>query len=242
MMSVTARKGKGLDDTINGLIPAPLEESHAVRRTGISTYDRLLQKYEQLLSLHRFTPFEAQEKDLDACIDAITEILTPLQINSFYQGLVRYEHRGRNHVDGVGLFLSILIQNSYDAGNNDFMMETELSKKPNYLGTSIRGTAERPLILTVHGDVGDGFCSGGEYVHATVPGWGLAFFTDKSQHCRFTIDEYVFLEDWSVYDNCYRTTDLRTIEILKNNVPKGRNNKIIFIHPEGWEETVRDMQ
>src|SRR3989338_5274517 len=131
MIPVAARKGKGLDDTISGLIPAPLEESHAVRRTGISTYDRLLQKYEQLLSLHRFTPFEAQ--DLDACLDTINEILTPLQINTFYQGLVRYEHRGRNHVDGVGLFLSVLIQNTYYSVNNDFMMETELSKKPNYL-------------------------------------------------------------------------------------------------------------
>lgn len=79
------------------------------------------------------------------------DILSPAQIDLLVQELIKYEQIALEASTGV--LISKLIQDSYDAGYNDFVL-TSNDTPLNYLGCGLKGGQERKLQLKVKGPVG----------------------------------------------------------------------------------------
>ncbi len=84
-------------------------------------------------------------------------VLRPEDIGIFLQFLTRFEERNDYNPEFAGKLVSRLIQNSYEAGHNNFLLNTStLTRRLKKLG-SVSGTKERPLILQVTGESGAEF-------------------------------------------------------------------------------------
>ena len=106
-------------------------------------------------------------------ITPIDEVLQPQEINQFLQGTIVYDTS--RHDDGnavmTGCFITRLIQNSYNAGYNGFMINTELLTNPlSFLGDKLQGTSEDHLRLDIKGDLYNSPGFGSEYCHFKVGG------------------------------------------------------------------------
>ncbi|HLD00252.1 MAG TPA: hypothetical protein VJC39_00740 [Candidatus Nanoarchaeia archaeon] len=110
--------------------------------TGQSDYGELMRKYEEVL----------EAKDYSE-IKTIDDILAPSDINAFLQVTIKYEQH-QNYDWRTGKFISQLIQKSYDAGNNGFVLNTQKVKGVHNLGYKIQGTKERKIELKIEGDAG----------------------------------------------------------------------------------------
>ena len=154
------------------------------------------------------------------------------------QTISKYEPYGRRHIDGAGLFISALIQNSYNAGYNHFQLNTQVLKERNYLAYDLKGIPENPLHLVVNGNVGDSFGQYSSYGHFTVKGMTMSFLSRASEHCTFVL-EHIFLKELeSVRHNTYISQNVATLKTLLADVPPG--NRIIQIK-DGKEVMRRDF-
>jgi len=84
---------------------------------------------------------------------SISDILTPNQINAFLQQTILCENRP-NYSNSTGLFISQLIQNSYDSGSNNFTLDSTELREIVDLGFKNQGTPDRPIEITITGNTG----------------------------------------------------------------------------------------
>jgi len=142
MVIVALQKAKGPFSAYEGL-KAP-EEKGKEKIEGSILFEGLeevLKQYEDVL-------------DNNLNLDEVKAILTPEQINTFLQATIPYEAH-KNYAENTGYFITKLIQNSYDAGNNGFKLNTNtLPTAINYIGLKLEGKKDKPLELLVEGDVG----------------------------------------------------------------------------------------
>ncbi len=98
-------------------------------------------------------------------------ILTPQQINRFYQEYVELPGiiSPGNDKDRTYSFLTLLINRSHQVGHNDFYLNTQAGCMW-ALGRMVRGSPNRRLSITIHGDVGHDYASYCEYVDSVVLG------------------------------------------------------------------------
>ena len=195
MTEIQARKGQGLHDLIKRMSIGTIEDRKRTAVTGSSQFQSALQKFEEMLK----TDVDSMEEA--TIIQESPEILTPNEINIFVQAAISYEHIPW-YESHLGHFVTRLIQNSYGANHNDFILKMNLSKPINYLGESawmaqkeksprIQGTADNPLKITVLGDVENVFGKGSEYAHYTLYGRAGIYCASFIDHCRFSLFESV---------------------------------------------------
>ncbi len=144
---MTTAMAAGLFERYDG-IKGPEEKKD--RKIELAGLERLLGKYEFMLEVDE-TDTTPTDKLLRA---AVRESLTPEQINQFLQCTIAYENHP-NYSTNTGDFVSRLIQNSFDAGNNGFHLSLRgLSRRIHYL-CNIRGTPERIIEVALEGNAGN---------------------------------------------------------------------------------------
>src|SRR3989344_7879657 len=85
-------------------------------------FGELCREYEEVL----------EARDYKGKIKTIDDILAPSEINAFLQTTIGFEQHPEYDLR-TGMFISQLIQKSYDAGNNDFVLNTQKLKVLDHL-------------------------------------------------------------------------------------------------------------
>ena len=200
---VRAKKGNGLDELIQGLSVKTLEESKSVTRTGRSTFDVLLEKYDLLVQKGVNDQGVNTKERVIYLQQEVVEILSPQEITSLASVLYIHAEDYRPNfwysemeAQNISMLLTRLIQNSYDAGNNHFLIDTtnmfSIYNTPSMnrlfeLGYGLTGRKENPIHLNINGNPGTHFLTKAHYVKAAVQGSVDDFCGYKSKHLAVTI-------------------------------------------------------
>lgn len=112
------------------------------------------------------------------------EVLSPGQIDLVLQGLLRSEGRPFDTV--ASLFVNRLIQNSYDAGHNDFVLTLDDAEVP-LLGDMLKGSSRRELQLKIIGHAGIWCGSHSEYGSFTIEGDVENWCGSDAKNSRFLV-------------------------------------------------------
>lgn len=225
------KKGSGsIDDVIRGYAAQSPEERLEEKTTGGNILDGVMRKYEEVLEK------EYNTGELDDYLKSITDILTPHQINSFLQATISKEQH-ENYQENTGHFISRLIQNSYNAGHNDFTLNTTNLKPIHLIGFKLKGKSRNKIRITTRGNAGDQWGQQSENCEYNIQG-NTEQIAALSRNCECNIQGNIIEPcGWGSQHSTYKTNIPETLEKMKRTVPKG--NRIIFIHPDGTEETVR---
>ena len=175
-----AKKGRGLDDLISSLTPSPLEEISAPKQYGKTPFSLLIEKLEEYLQIRNSMNQEPyikfpSTKDTFYLQNTVTEILPPAMINGFVQLVPPYISSTSKR--DLSRFLTHLIQQSYDAGYNQFYLDTTDVEKLQGLGATLKGKSKRPLEINVDGPISDYFLNNAKKVVATLKTQSEPMFT-----------------------------------------------------------------
>ena len=238
---VRAKKGQGIDDVVRGLSPGVLDIQRQIISSVLSDeYQELFSAYESLL--HEFLSvgpqtFAAQTTELVRDTNfpltgkPLKSILSPVQINSFFIATFPYE--GEQHYDkATGLFLTKLMQNSYYAGFNDFVLGADADL--DCLGTRMQGTHANPIRIKFKGNIFDA-ASLATHVNLVVYG-NVKWIGSSAKHCEFTLHGD-YLELFRPQNCTIKTPNYAQAQIIATDLPEG--NKVIYIQPDGQEQEVR---
>ncbi|MFH1637498.1 MAG: hypothetical protein ABIB71_03675 [Candidatus Woesearchaeota archaeon] len=219
-------------------------------------HEELIKQYEKILATNN------SDGIMKELLPQVTTVLKPEQINSFLQATVRYEDN-KKYEEYTGLFITRLIQNSPDAGNNKFTFNTQaISRRIEGIGFKLIGKEERALEIIIDGNIGEWSCSGAKnireiYISGNAGSWcgdsahnieRFSIMGDVGSLCGYgamNIKEFYIVGDaghscgsWGE-NLAFKTPNKQTLQLLKENVPKGKNNKIYFIHPNNQEEEIK---
>src|SRR3989344_3131912 len=161
------KPNKYLDDVLRG---EELKSSEHTK-TGFTekTSTQKTENLERALNIYSKIVF-AKEGELFGNIQSYinsleTVILTPPQIDLFFQTILK-ESKDKLKSHETGLYLTKLIQNSYNNGHNNFTL-TIGNNTLNLVCYELKAKKERPLIITFDGIVGDLCCAFSEYIITT---------------------------------------------------------------------------
>ena len=179
----------------------------------------------------------------------IQEVLLPPNINLFLQQTREYEDHP-NYQSFTGLFISQLIQNSYNAGNNNFELDVNTLKPVDNLAREVSGTKERMVRVVIKGEVGDLCGYQAQHVTFTIEKAGdwcgnsvrHSTFTIKeagkycgqySQHSTFTIEEAGNGCGFAAKNSTFKTHDSLQYERFKKSVSQDRSNELYLLAVDG---------
>ena len=213
MVNVAARLD--LDRILEGLNPDSVEEKKPLP-VEQSDFSDVLRQY-RAFNEWKPTPEEMGPYHfLDANLKRTAKIkiiLPPSAINALFHSIITHDH----DADKMTFFISRLIQNSYNAGYNDFFLQT-LDEETNYLCRNLQGTKDNPLKVTVTGN--GTFHLGGESQHIflTVYGdaWGLGAGVRDSTFI-LDGDDLGYL-GWHSDDSMTSDGSLRSTYVLKGKI------------------------
>ena len=179
----------------------------------------------------------------------VEEVLLPCDLNLFLQQTRNYENNP-HYQTNTGLFISQLIQNSYDAGNNEFVLDVHFLKPINFLAYNVSGTEERKVRAVVKGEVGN-FCMKNAqhsiFTIGTAGNWcgedaTYSTFTiekagvrcgRRAQHSIFTIEE---TGDWCgehAHHSNFKTHNQQQYEQFKEYVSRSQDNTLYLLSSTG---------
>jgi len=173
-MQVSIKKGKGIDDLISGDMPIV-----DTPRELITAEPPYIQNY--IHSLKQGNLWAAEEFFNNVHWPYFDEILTPPQINAMLQLTAKFEYDDE-HTETTGMFISRSIQDSFLAGHNDFVLDTDNIPFAQDLAANIQGTEERRLVVTINGNAYDSCGSNTKYCDITVHGEADDFFGSYAEH------------------------------------------------------------
>ncbi|MBI4980397.1 hypothetical protein HZC30_02445 [Candidatus Woesearchaeota archaeon] len=190
MLSVAMKKGTGIDDLVRDYVPERVEEKpKAISPVG-DRLTPLYQKYRQVLELvepkYDYYPPLSRKRYLDAELSFVTEVLTPAEVDGFFQSVALFEDR-ESYPNIIISFLSKLIQNSYHAGYNNFSLHLDGLKPMRYLCCGLRGTPENPLSVSLFGKMERGEHFLPRYLYHSPLSWFP--FAAGAKYCTFYFDE-----------------------------------------------------
>jgi len=169
----------------------------------------------------------------------ITQILTPEQINLVLQTTSKYEEH-QKYENSIGMFISELIQNSYNQGYNNFTLNTTRLKEISHIGHHITGTPENPIEITIIGNTGKNCGWLSENSTYTIEGNAGSDSASRLKNTTYTISGNIgYLFGSQSENSTFKTANQKTLKKMIELIPY--HNRIIFIHPDGTEETKRDF-
>ncbi|MFH1638128.1 MAG: hypothetical protein ABIB71_06905 [Candidatus Woesearchaeota archaeon] len=236
---VAVHLNKQIDDIFSGYskLETPDERrEHKVEGNMICEgFEELIRQYEGVLAIH-------YTRIVQEGFGKINSILEPQQINSFLQATKRYEDH-ENYSDNTGLFITHLIQNSHNAGNNKFTLNTKaLCKDIDGLGNYLKGKENNLLEIIVDGNIGRccGQCAKNIGKLSISGNTGYRCGTGAESIGQIYIGGKTggSSGDEAKYST-FKTPNLETLQMLKEWVPRDENNKIYFIHPNSQEEEIK---
>ncbi len=227
MQALGIRKAPDIEEIVEGYASLDSDEKRKEIIVEGEMFGGLMEKYEAALEY-------CVNKDKSVLLGEKMELkvrrlrlptLLPGIICAFTAATTAYEGNKNNSVKNTrdfdysktkGIFVTRLIQNSYEAGYNDFHI-TGLSIPLIYLGLQLTGDEQNPLIVSVDGGIGMG--CGHEAKNCIFSGawigWGSG---NDAEGCTFI------------------TKDIADLEELNKSVEKGNGNKIVLVHADGSEE------
>jgi len=219
------QKGKGIDGLIGST--SILEETRVLETTG-NDISKVLEKFKENV-------FDDEWR----CVphDIVPEILSPAEINAFLQTTVIYED-AINYYFNTGQFIAVLIQNSYDAGHNNFTLN--IPRMIDNVCLNISGY-RKPIKVKIYGDTGHDLgrgasCTSIELYGKTGHRFGInAKYATLTIHGELTKNSFCGL---GAKKSRFKTDNEETLREMRTSVNKG--NRIIQIHANGKEEVVRD--
>ena len=227
--NVEIKKGKGIEGLFEGFAAGKPEEEKKIEVVE-GVFQGLMERYERILEMKY-----AERKNQ---LDKITDILTPAEINTFLQMTIRHEQH-EEYCLTTREIISELIQKSYDAGHNDFMLDTTALKEIYYIGSNLEGTEERPIEITITGNTGDWCGCLSKHLTYKITGntGGECGYGSKNSTFEISGNTGEGCGKYSTFST-YKTPNRKTLQKMLKDVPKG--NRIVFIHPDGSEEVMRD--
>jgi hypothetical protein len=259
------RKGKGIEEVLGSHSEQSVDSDRKVEVVDESLLPSLLERHKQLLDMARYLI----DIDLPNCIrngpngDGVkfmfTDVLTPSMINAFLQATLVHETH-REYGELTGPVISRLIQNSYEAGHNRFVLDTRTLPELVSIGEDLKGTKDRKLELMVFGDGGYSCGMGAEHLNMTVEGCVNDDCGENSRYSTFNISgdagrycgSRAYRSTFVIYGTSiglalfiqnapkrctFKTPHEEVSLMLKACLPEG--NRVILMHPEGKEEKVR---
>jgi len=141
------------------------------------------EKVERMMEQYRTFP----NKDiLDELNSMKYEILEPTQIDLLLQQIIQTKTKCAPESPATGWFLSKIIQNSYNAGHNNFTLTTKESRIQ-FLGNELEGTIENPIQIAIQGSAGAGLGSESRNCRYNVQGNTGVHCGDRSKNCTYNI-------------------------------------------------------
>ncbi|MFH1637424.1 MAG: hypothetical protein ABIB71_03295 [Candidatus Woesearchaeota archaeon] len=250
---------KHVDDIFSGYskleTPEERKEHKVEGSLMFEGFEELVRQYEEILATKEWD-------NLQKLLAKNRIILEPEEINRFLQATIGYESH-KLYCDRTGFFITRLIQNSNDAGNNKFILSTKaLAKELRAIGYNLRGKHDRPLEIRVDGNTG-GWCgfeaqnirqiyiggnAGGDcgykakdigkiHIAGNSGGWCGSWAENiKEIYIGGEAGAYCGHEAENL---AFKTPNKQTLRLLKEHVPKGKGNRIYFIHPDNHEEEIK---
>ena len=243
-----AKKGRGLEELLEQLQPNSLEEQRKLLVVGNSPLKSLFEKYESGLSASTYS-------QLHRVLGSVSEVLTPSEIDAFLQATLPYENTlpDKNtfgYVLNTSKFITGLIQNSYNAGFNNFVIHTLNIKPFDSLGSiqvhdpaskcresycnqkeGLMGELSRPIEITYVGNVGSHFGLRSTGVHYTVKGNAGYGCGPVATDCTFTLEGKVAHFDTEQSQRCiFRTSNRELLQQMKDEIIF---HPIVFIGEDG---------
>jgi hypothetical protein len=244
------RKGKnGIEDVIGSHRGQGID----VEKTAIELppeFEELFSRYEKVLQTG-YGP--AQHSMLlefvhEQVSEMVPSVLDPAGIDLFLKASVKYENT-EHYTYLTAVVANVLIQNSYNAGHNDFELNLQNMPPMHALGAMLEGKAEKSLRITINGDTEDMCLWAAKHVKAEVTGNADCMLGIAVSYSTITIrgkagHESGYLAKYSTF----KTTDEKTLAVLEKHVPRftegtdwgPSSNVVIRIHPDGREEVVKD--
>ncbi len=237
------QKPKGLDEILAGYKPAKADTEKKIE-VAEGMFTELTSKYEQMLK---------QESSDNT--DLIYEMyLNPEQINAFLQTTIRYENH-ENYRQMTGTFISQLLDNSYKKGYDTFQLDTKTLPKINDLCCRLSATKERPIKITIDGDTGNDLGAHTEHTYVIINGntgkelgYGasdsrFSVTGDTDDQCAWHAQRTEFSIagktgrhfGYRAYKSTFKTPNTETLKQMRDTA--GPINTLIYIHPDGTEET-----
>ena len=189
----------------------------------VDRLDSLMKKYEQFLGLGYGGRGLVQKH--------MQDVVLPCDINIFLQSTLHYETH-ENYEQNTGLFISQLIKNSYEAGNNGFELDMNSLKPINFLVSEVYGTKERMVIVVVKGEAGNYCGCSSQYSTFTIEkaGYGCGH---SAQHSTFTVEEAGYLCWYGARNSTFNTHNPEQYERFKKSVHPSKDNKLYLLSPNG---------
>ena len=122
-------------------------------KTSSNDLGELLKIFEQALDVN-LEDFVGHYDEVERIIKTVDQVLTPEEINSFLQQTIPYEQH-YYYKERTGDMVSKLIQNSYDAGHNNFKLNTKALKEVDAIALGLIGQKENPINILVQGNLGN---------------------------------------------------------------------------------------
>ena len=220
-MEVEVRKSKGIDTLVSGYSPQKVEEEKRTSTEGNSKLADLMRRFEDFL--HEWYPHRPESI-------LPKEVLLPATLSVFSSMITKYENNPFYENDS-GRFLNSLIQNSYDAGYNNFQLETRNNLLG--LGTHLQGDSHRPLLLELTGKTE---CTGCRIDYCRVTCHGPASLNAVgTEHSTFIFFDPVIYLGGDFFHCTFKTPDQRLLQRIESHFSRnhsGRGNRFILIHGE----------
>ena len=169
-------------------------------------------------------------------------VLSPDKINLSLQHLLRVPHM--LSVD-VSTYISVLMQKSYDLGNNGFVLHTQ-NIPLDSLCAYVKGSKKMPLSMAVYGDTGHFMGHASEWCSVKHEGNAQDHYFDDAEHAEIsssgTVGECPFQ---FVQDIMFKTTNQETFNHIKTKMqsyPKMRGRNLSLVDPAGktldsWDDS-----
>lgn len=216
-----------------GLISADAAEKQRTEGELFSGSEKLLRHYEEILGMRTPYIYEIAPKIKPEVV------LSPEQINLFLQQTIPYEN-DIYYPTTTGLFLTKLMQDSYDAGNNRFCLNTgAIDTKIGWLGYKLTGRKKEPIEMRIEGDTDWCLCSTAEYVNVNVSGEVGSECANSARHVSVSAQKIGYKCGRKAKHCNFKAADRESIELMKQSVCWG--NRIYFIKPNGSERRTRRL-
>ncbi len=240
-MTITAMKRtttSGIDDLLRNYKPQPLAEPPSpIVVVGEDKFGALMERYKRFLDdeTQRYYMMPSTYRKITQNIHTI---LSSEEINQFLQMTIESETH-KNYQERTGIFFSRLIQNSYNAGNNNFHLNTTALTVPlGNLCAFIKGTKKRPVEVCLKGNVAYMGWYWSKYTICILSGDAGDHFADSSENGVYTITGNIEEGVGRFSINCtYKTPNPKTLEKMKEIIPQ--HNKLYFINRDKTEQLVR---
>ena len=148
-MNLALKKGKSLEDSLSGH-SAQVEDGRSIEVVG--GFSGLFEQYREFLEKDFQSGFNPNARNITFA--QVRTVLDPSEINAFLQSTVVSEDHP-NYCKNTAIFLSGLIQASYEAGNEFFDLNVESLKLLEGLGVFLCKSEDYPYSVRVKGNVGN---------------------------------------------------------------------------------------